>query len=54
MSSIISACPHHQTIAMTAQESLITVLNTCDNFRPHLSQEPLVPPSFSRMRPAPQ
>ena len=28
---------------MTAQESLISVLDACDNFRPHLSQEPLVP-----------
>jgi hypothetical protein len=28
---------------MTAQESLIGVLDACDNFRPHLSQEPLVP-----------
>jgi len=28
---------------MTAQESLISVLDACDNFRPYLSQEPLVP-----------
>jgi hypothetical protein len=28
---------------MTAQKSLISVLNVCDNFRPHLSPEPLVP-----------
>ena len=28
---------------MTAQESLISVLDACDNFRPHLSQESLVP-----------
>ena len=28
---------------MTAQESLISVLDACDNFRPHLSQETLVP-----------
>lgn len=28
---------------MTTQESLISVLNVCDNFRPHLSHEPLVP-----------
>jgi hypothetical protein len=27
----------------TTQESLISVLNVCDNFRPHLSHEPLVP-----------
>jgi hypothetical protein len=27
----------------TAQKSLIGVLNVCDNFRPHLSPEPLVP-----------
>jgi len=27
----------------TTQESLIGVLNVCDNFRPHLSSEPLVP-----------
>ena len=27
----------------TTQESLINVLNVCDNFRPHLSPEPLVP-----------
>ncbi|KAH9984843.1 NUDIX hydrolase domain-like protein [Russula vinacea] len=28
---------------MSTQESLISVLNVCDNFRPHLSHEPLVP-----------
>ncbi|KAN0109057.1 NUDIX hydrolase domain-like protein [Russula decolorans] len=28
---------------MTTQKSLISVLNVCDNFRPHLSPEPLVP-----------
>ena len=28
---------------MSTQESLISVLNVCDNFRPHLSYEPLVP-----------
>ena len=28
---------------MTTQDSLISVLNVCDNFRPHLSPEPLVP-----------
>jgi hypothetical protein len=28
---------------MTTQKSLINVLNVCDNFRPHLSPEPLVP-----------
>ena len=28
---------------MTTQKSLISVLNICDNFRPHLSPEPLVP-----------
>jgi hypothetical protein len=28
---------------MSAQESLVSVLDACDNFRPHLSPEPLVP-----------
>lgn len=28
---------------MTARKSLVGVLNACDNFRPHLSPEPLVP-----------
>lgn len=28
---------------MSRQKSLISVLNVCDNFRPHLSPEPLVP-----------
>ncbi len=28
---------------MTTQKSLINVLDVCDNFRPHLSHEPLVP-----------
>jgi hypothetical protein len=28
---------------MSTQKSLISVLNVCDNFRPHLSTEPLVP-----------
>src|SRR5712691_5953580 len=28
---------------MATQKSLISVLNVCDNFRPHLSPEPLVP-----------
>jgi hypothetical protein len=32
-----------RTEAMTTQKSLISVLNVCDNFRPHLSPEPLVP-----------
>jgi hypothetical protein len=31
------------TETMNTQESLISVLNVCDNFRPHLSHEPLVP-----------
>jgi hypothetical protein len=28
---------------MTTQQSLIRILDVCDNFRPHLSPEPLVP-----------
>jgi hypothetical protein len=40
--------PFHQAISertetMTPPKSLISVLNVCDNFRPHLSPEPLVP-----------
>jgi hypothetical protein len=40
--------PFHQPITertetMAIQKSLISVLNVCDNFRPHLSPEPLVP-----------
>src|SRR5579863_3573009 len=31
------------TTTMAAQESLISLVNACDNFRPHLSSEPLVP-----------
>jgi hypothetical protein len=31
------------TEVMSTQKSLISVLNVCDNFRPHLSTEPLVP-----------
>lgn len=31
------------TQTMSVQESLISVLNVCDNFRPHLFHEPLVP-----------
>ena len=44
----------------TAPKSLIGVLNACDNFRPHLSPEPLVPfllapnvrPALGLLRPA--
>ena len=43
----IRSISHHCTTvyeAMTTpQKSLISVLNVCDNFRPHLSPEPLVP-----------